>query len=36
VTCSADNEVKYWNIEQGVEVRALNVNIDGKEKVENQ
>lgn len=36
VTCSTDNEVKFWNTEQGVEVRSLSVNLDGKEKVENQ
>lgn len=36
VTCSTDNEVKFWNIESGVEIRSLNPNEDGKEKLENQ
>ena len=36
VTCSTDNEVKFWNIEAGSEIRSLHPNEDGKEKVENQ
>lgn len=35
-TSSSDNDVKYWNIDTGNEVRSLNPNADGKEKVENQ
>jgi WD repeat-containing protein 61 len=35
-TSSTDNEIKFWNIETGSEVKSLNPNFDGKEKVENQ
>lgn len=36
VTCSTDNTIKYWNFEDGAEIRSLNLYGDGKEAVEHQ
>ncbi len=31
ITSSSDNEIKFWNIETGTEIKSLNPNFDGKE-----
>lgn len=35
-TSSSDNVVKYWNVDSGSEIKILNPNADGKEKIDNQ
>lgn len=35
VSCSTDNTVKFWNVEDGSEIKSLQISEDGTEKVEN-